>query len=218
MTWEVNMRLRTKPKALNTLLENQDIVIFKPNNNKGKWNKHFKNKNPIYVELGTGKGKFIIESAKKNPDINFIGIDSKNEVLYMALKKVLEEKHLPNLAFLPFNIENIDEIFDCSEVNRLFINFPDPWPKARHEKRRLTAVRFLEKYKVFLKKNSLIILKTDNKPFLDYSIEQFKSAGFEIINTTYDLKSEKDMKNILTEYEMKFMEKGIKINRLIVRY
>lgn len=209
------MRLRTKPNALDTLLKNQDIVIFKPNEYKGKWNQHFNNTNPIYVELGTGKGKFIVENAKKSPNINFIGIDAKNEVLYMALKKALEEKELTNLALLPFNIENIEEVFDYDEVNRLFINFPDPWPKARHEKRRLTNIRFLQKYKNFLESNSLIILKTDNKPFFDYSLEEFKLADFKTISVTYDLKSEKDLANILTEYELKFMEKEVKINRLI---
>ncbi|MCK9217890.1 MAG: tRNA (guanosine(46)-N7)-methyltransferase TrmB [Firmicutes bacterium] len=209
------MRLRTKPNALDTLLKNQDMVIFKPNEYKGKWNQHFNNTNPIYVELGTGKGKFIVENAKKSPNINFIGIDAKNEVLYMALKKALEEKELTNLALLPFNIENIEEVFDYDEVNRLFINFPDPWPKARHEKRRLTNIRFLQKYKNFLESNSLIILKTDNKPFFDYSLEEFKLADFKTISVTYDLKSEKDLANILTEYELKFMEKEVKINRLI---
>lgn len=209
------MRLRTKPNALDTLLKNQDIVIFKPNEYKGKWNQHFNNTNPIYVELGTGKGKFIVENAEKNPNINFIGIDAKNEVLYMALKKALKVKKLTNLALLPFNIENIEEVFDCDEVSRLFINFPDPWPKARHEKRRLTNIRFLQKYRDFLVNNSIIILKTDNKSFFDYSLEEFKLANFKIINITYDLKNEEDLANIPTEYELKFMEKGVKINRLI---
>ncbi len=207
------MRLRTKPKALDTMIKNQHIVIFKPEELKGKWNQYFGNNYPIHVELGTGKGQFIAGNAKRNPETNYIGIDSKNEVLYMALKKALKER-ITNIRLLPFNIENINEVFYKDEIDRLFINFPDPWPKARHAKRRLTNIRFLEKYKNFLKDNSQIILKTDNKPFFDYSKEEFGLAGINIINITYDLANEKDSENIPTEYEQKFMEEGIKINRL----
>ncbi len=207
------MRLRTKPKALDTMIKNQHIVIFKPEELKGKWNQYFGNNYPIHVELGTGKGQFIAGNAKRNPETNYIGIDSKNEVLYMALKKILKER-ITNIRLLPFNIENINEVFYKDEIDRLFINFPDPWPKARHAKRRLTNIRFLEKYKNFLKDNSQIILKTDNKPFFDYSMEEFGLAGINIINITYDLANEKDSENIPTEYEQKFMEEGIKINRL----
>ena len=207
------MRLRTKPKALETMLKNPNIVLFKPENKKDKWNLYFDNNRPVYVELGTGKGQFILNNAKRNPDINFIGIDSKNEVLYMALKKILIED-VKNIRLLPFNIENINEVFGNNEIDRLFINFPDPWPKARHEKRRLTSKRFLEKYKDFLKDNSQIILKTDNRPFFDYSVEEIETSGFCITDISYDLVKEKDFENIPTEYEEKFMEKGVKINRL----
>lgn len=211
------MRLRKKPKALSTLMENQHIVIFKPENKKGKWMDFFKNTNPLYVELGTGKGKFIVENCLKYPTINFIGIDSKYDVLYMALKKALN-KEVKNLALIPFNVENIEDVFDKNEVDRLFINFCDPWPKARHAKRRLTNIRFLEKYKSFLKDEALIVFKTDNRVLFDYSIEQFKEAKLDIIDITYDLASEEDPENITTEYEMKFMEKGVKINRLKAVY
>jgi len=211
------MRLRRKPKALSTLMENQHIVIFKPEDKRGMWKDFFGNNNPIYVELGTGKGKFIVESSLKYPEINFIGIDSKYDVLYMALKKALDAE-VKNLALLPFNVEYIENVFDKNEVSRLFINFSDPWPKARHAKRRLTNARFLEKYKGFLEDGALIIFKTDNRPFFDYSIEQFKEANFEIIDITYDLASENDPENITTEYEMKFMEQGVKINRLKAVY
>ncbi len=207
------MRLRTKPKALQTLIDNHHIINFKPEMLKGKWSSHFDNDQPIYVELGTGKGQFIVENAKINPHINYIGIDSKNEVLYMALKKVLA-KGLKNIRLLPFNIENINEVFGTNEIDRLFINFPDPWPKSRHEKRRLTNNRFLEKYKGFLKNNSHIILKTDNKTFFDYSLEEFIISDFYITDVSYDLVRENDSENIPTEYEEKFMEKGVKINRL----
>lgn len=211
------MRLRKKPKALSTLKENQHLIIFKPEENKGKWQSYFGNDNPLYVELGTGKGKFIVENSYRNPEINYIGIDSKYEVIYMALKKALE-KEVRNLALLPFNVENINDIFDKDEVNRLFINFCDPWPKARHAKRRLTHTRFLEKYKLFLKNGAQIILKTDNRPLFDFSIEEFKAANFDIIDITYDLASENDPENIPTEYETKFMEQGVKINRLKAVY
>ena len=135
----------------------------------------------------------------------------------MALKKVLNN-NISNIALLPFNIENIEEVFDSKEVDRLFINFSDPWPKARHAKRRLTNIRFLEKYKHFLKEEALIVFKTDNRPFFDYSIEEFKSANLDIISISYDLASENDIENIPTEYELKFMEKGVKINRLKAKY
>jgi len=211
------MRLRKKPKALSTLEANQHIIIFKPQEKKGHWKEFFSNDNPIYVELGTGKGRFIVENAYRHPDINYIGIDSKYDVVYMALKKALE-KEVKNLALLPLNVENINDVFDKGEVDRLFINFCDPWPKARHAKRRLTHPRFLEKYKLFLKDGAQIIFKTDNRPLFDFSIETFKEANFDIIDITYDLASENDPENIPTEYETKFMEQGVKINRLKAIY
>ncbi len=211
------MRLRTKPKALETLLANQHIIVFKPEEHKSIWHQHFNNDNPIYVELGTGKGQFIVLNARNNPGINYIGIDSKNEVLYMALKKTLNND-VSNLALLPFNIENIEEVFGVNEVDRLFINFSDPWPKARHAKRRLTNKRFLEKYKNFLKDEAMIIFKTDNRQFFDYSIPEFEAASLDIVDITYDLEKEMDKENIPTEYEEKFMVKGVKINRLKAIY
>lgn len=207
------MRLRRKPKALGTLEQYQDIVIFKPEENKGTWKEFFNNDNPLHVELATGKGKFIVENACKNPDINYIGIDSQLDVIYMALKRALN-KEVKNLALLPFNIENIEEVFDKNEVDCLYINFCDPWPKSRHAKRRLTNMRFLDKYKLFLKDGAQIIFKTDNKPLFDYSVEEFKAANLEIANITYDLAAENDPENVPTEYETKFMEQGVKINRL----
>lgn len=211
------MRLRKKPKALSTLEANQHLIIFKPEEKKGNWRSHFDNNNPLYVELGTGKGKFIVENSYRHPEINFIGIDSKYDVIYMALKKALE-KEVKNLALIPFNVEYINDVFDKNEVDRLFINFCDPWPKSRHAKRRLTHNRFLEKYKLFLKDGAQIILKTDNRPLFDFSIEEFKAANFDIVDITYDLASENDPENIPTEYETKFMEKGVKINRLKAVY
>ena len=183
------MRLRKKPKALGTLEENQHLIIFKPEEKKGY----------------------------KYPNKNFIGVDSKYEVIYMALKRALE-KGTNNLAFLPFNIENIEQAFDKNEVDCLFINFCDPWPKSKHAKRSLTNIRFLEKYKLFLKDGAQIIFKTDNRPLFDYSIDEFKAADLEITDITYDLAAENDPENIPTEYETKFMERGVKINRLKAIY
>lgn len=211
------MRLRAKPKALGVLRQNQHIIVFRPETKKGEWRYFFCNDRPLHVELATGKGQFIVENALRNPEINYIGIDSKHEVLYMALKKVLN-KNVKNVALLPFNIENIEEVFDKQEVDLLYINFCDPWPKSRHAKRRLTNRRFLEKYKLFLKEGAQIIFKTDNRALFDYSIEEFNEANLSIESITYDLEAEKDIENIPTEYEMKFMEKGVKINRLKARY
>lgn len=209
------MRLRRNKNSKKTLEQYNDIVIFKPQDYKGKWREFFGNQNPIEVELGMGRGTFITEHAKKFKDKNFIGIDVIDDLLKCAIDKLKEEEIMPkNLALIPMNIENIEEVFLENELDRIYLNFSDPWPKARHAKRRLTHKNYLLKYKKILKNNSMLILKTDSRELFDFSVEEIGTNGFEIMDITYDLESINDIENIKTEYEQKFMNRGIKINRL----
>lgn len=210
------MRLRNNPHAIEKLQRYSDIVIFKAQQNKGSWHEHFKNQNPIFVELGMGRGKFITTHAYNNPNINYIGMEVFNEVICNALDKVLALS-LPNIALLPENIANIEEIFSEAEVDRLYINFCDPWPKARHAKRRLTHRTFLGRYQKILKPDGDIIFKTDSRELFDFSVSEFETAGLEITSLTYDLKNENDPTNIATEYEKKFMEMNMPIYRLTAK-
>lgn len=209
------MRMRHNPHAVDKLHEHPELILFKPVLYKGKWAEVFGNANPIYVELGMGMGQFITTNAKRNPNINYIGIEKKNEVALIAMRRVLsDDSQMQNLRILPTNIDYITEIFDKGEIDTLYINFCDPWPKDRHAKRRLTHRRFLSVYKDFLKPSAEIIFKTDNKALFDFSVGEFQEAGYEIVEITYDLHKLEDPDNVMTEYEKKFSEMGVKINRL----
>jgi tRNA (guanine-N7-)-methyltransferase len=209
------MRMRHKPYAVDKLLEHPDLVLFKPALHKGNWAEQFGNSNPIYVELGMGRGQFITTNAYKHPEVNYIGIEKKNEVVLIAMQRVLDIKQpMNNLRMLPTNIDYISELFAPAEIDKLFINFCDPWPKDRHAKRRLTHRGFLNEYKGLLKPGAEIVFKTDNRELFDFSIEEFEICGYEITEITYDLHKLEDPENVMTEYEMKFSEMGIKINRL----
>lgn len=217
------MRVRKKEWA-RPELENTNFVITcsdkYPKNYKGKWKDEFKNSNPIYLELGCGTGKFISENSMKNPDINYIGIDFKDEILIYAKRTVeqaldSENEHAENLRLIPMQIEFIENIFDRDEISRIYINFCNPWPKRRHNKRRLTYNYFLEKYKGFLKPHSQIWFKTDDKSLFDDSQEYFKSSGFIVKYLTYDLHNSDFEGNIITEYENRFLSLGQPIMFLI---
>lgn len=209
------MRMRHKPHAVDKLMEHPNIVIFKPALHKGKWAEQFGNSNPIYVELGMGRGQFITANANKNPNNNYIGIEKKNEVVLSALQRILDfDCPMENLRILPTNIDLIPELFATHEIDKLFINFCDPWPKDRHAKRRLTHRGFLNVYKELLKPRAEIEFKTDNRELFDFSIDEFQKCGYEIVEITYDLHKLEDPKNVMTEYEKKFSEIGVKINRL----
>ncbi|MGE5630166.1 MAG: tRNA (guanosine(46)-N7)-methyltransferase TrmB [Caulobacteraceae bacterium] len=213
------MRLRNNPRAMEIIQQHKDIVIFRPQDFKGKWhqylNEHGENSanSPIHVELGMGRGKFITTNGLLHRDINFIGIDLRAEVILSALQKVLDNE-LSNVLFLPLNIANIQDAFDIGEVDTLYINFCDPWPKVRHSKRRLTHKLFLEKYKSILSNNGEIIFKTDSRDLFEFSLSEFSDMGFDIVDKTFDLNNGDYPDNITTEYEEKFMKMGIKINRL----
>ena len=210
------MRLRRKPWVDEAIHDFDDFVFpkDKPANEeqKGNWEKVFGRSGRLYVELGTGKGDFISQLALRNPDVNFIGIEAQQDVLYSAAKKI-KEMNLTNVKLLTFDINNIENIFAEGEIDQLYINFCDPWPKARHAKRRLTHVGFLRRYAKLLKKPGRLIFKTDNRPLFDFSLEQFEEAGLKVEDVSFDLHAENRPDNIMTEYERKFSGFGEKINR-----
>lgn len=214
------MRIRNNPRALDIIKQYTDIVIFQPKELKGNWREYFsKQKNsspdaPIHVELGMGRGKFISTQGLLHRHINFIGIDLRHEIVLSALGKVLD-KELENVILLPYNILNLEDAFEEGEVDTFYINFCDPWPKVRHSKRRLTHRIFLAKYRSFLKDGGKIEFKTDGRELFDFSVNEFKESGFEILDLTYDLHNSDYTENITTEYEEKFIKKGVKINRLV---
>ncbi len=209
------MRLRRKPWARPELLES-DLFIVDPREFKGKWGEVFKNNNEICLELGCGKGRFLSNIGNEERDKNFIGVDLKDEVL-VYVKRKCEDLNLKNVRILSFDINYIDEVFDKGEVRDLYLNFSTPWPKSKHNKRRLTYPRFLNKYKEIMKKGSRIILKTDHEGFFMDSLEYLEDNGFNITYKTMDLHRE-NIKNIMTEYEEKFINQGMKIMHLVAEY
>ena len=215
------MRLRRKPWIDEAIHEFDDFVSARDQElgeeKKGAWDEVFGRKAPLYAELGTGKGDFISQLAELHPEINYIGIEAQQDVLYSAAKKV-QEKGLKNVRLLVFDINNIENIFAPGEVDRFYVNFCDPWPKARHAKRRLTHVNFLEKYRRLLKKGGELFFKTDNRPLFDFSLEQFAEAGLQVEDVSFDLHAENRPDNIMTEYERKFSGFGEKINRCEVTF
>ena len=205
------MRLKNVKNAKD-IINSGKYYLSDIKNYKGNWNNYFNNNNPIYIEIGMGKGKFIIENAIKYPNINFIGIEKFDSVIARAIQKS-NEYELDNLVLIRMDAIDVDSIFD-HEIDKIYLNFSDPWPKARHEKRRLTSRNFLEKYDNIFKKDKLIEMKSDNIDLFDFSISSLEEYGYKIIYKTNNLSDED---NILTEYEEKFRNKNIKINKLIAR-
>lgn len=208
------MRLRKKWWA-RPEMEESGVFVANAYEQKGQWNKVFNNENEIYLELGCGRGDFVCNTAKEALDKNFVAIDLKDEVLIYGVRKA-NESNLKNVRFMALNIMLIDDVFAENEISRIFLNFSTPWPKERHNKRRLSHPKFLEQYKKFLKPNSQIWLKTDDESFFVDSAYYFKESGFKINYLTYDLHNSvyKD-KSVMTEYEKKFSSMGKKINFLI---
>ena len=196
-------------KDADKIIMSSPYLVKKPDYYKGKWNKLFNNDNRIEIEVGTGKGKFIISKAIKNPNINYIGIEKYDSPLVSAVKK-LENLELNNLKLICFDAFNIENIFD-KEVYKIYLNFSDPWPKKRHEKRRLSSKIFLKKYDNIFKNNKRIEMKTDNDDLFEYSMESFLDYGYKIVkcNTNY-------FDEFTTEYEDKFISKGKNINYISV--
>lgn len=204
------MRLRNNKNA-KSILEESKYVVKEPEKNKGKWNKVFENDNPIEIEIGCGKGNFIITNALTYPDKNFIGIEMYDTVLMYAVNKI--EKDIPNLRFIRMDARLIEDVFD-KEIDKIYLNFSDPWPKNRNAKRRLTHERFLNRYESIFKGEKTIFLKTDNVGLFEFSIESLSCFGYSLKNVSLDLVNSGFEGNIMTEYEKKFTDKGIKINRL----
>lgn len=207
------MRLRHIPGA-EQMIEESPYVIQKPEERKGKWHEIFGNHNPIYIEVGMGKGKFIMELARTNPGINYIGIERYSTVMLKALQK-REQLQLSNIYFMCVDAKNMAEIFEPGEVARIYLNFSDPWPKDRHAKRRLTSPQFMEVYDKILSKDGRVEFKTDNRGLFDYSLESVPEAGWKILESTFDLHhSEMAEGNVMTEYETKFAAEGKPICKL----
>ena len=189
-------------------------VVQNPEDYKGKWSELFHNNHPLHIEIGMGKGQFIHTLASENPDINYIGIEMYSRVLYRALEKQTAEEK-PNLYFLRFDAKYLADIFAEHEVDRIYLNFSDPWPKDRHAMRRLTSSRFLGLYDQILADGGIVEFKTDNQPLFDFSLESVKESGWTLLMQTRDLHhSEFAEGNVMTEYEAKFSAMGNPIYKL----
>lgn len=210
------MRLRNV-RGSREAIEASEFTINVPEDYKGKWSEVFSNSNPIHIEIGMGKGRFITELALRNPDINYIGIEKYSSVLIRAIEK-RRELDISNLVFIRMDAENIEDVFENGEVDRIYLNFSDPWPKDRHAKRRLTSRQFFARYNNVLEKAGQVEFKTDNRPLFDFSVEEIPEAGWNIEAVTYDLhNSDMCEGNVMTEYEEKFSSMGNPIHKLIAK-
>lgn len=208
------MRLRHIPGSEQEI-EASPYVVQNPEEKKGRWNEVFGNERPIEIEVGMGKGRFIMELASLHPEINYVGIERYPSVLLRGLQK-RAEMELNNIVFMCVDAKNLSEIFNPEEVQKIYLNFSDPWPKDRHTKRRLTSEEFMEVYDKILKPDGVVEFKTDNKGLFEYSLEAIPGDVWEIKESTFDLHhSEMGEGNVMTEYEEKFSLKGNPIFKLI---
>lgn len=205
------MRLRNV-KNKGEVINSSAYIVLNPKDYKGSWSKLFGNNNPIYIEIGMGKGKFIIENSLKYKNINFIGIEKYDSVVSKCLVKIPD--NVSNLKIIRMNALEIDEVFD-REIELIYLNFSDPWPKKRWHKRRLTSEIFLQKYDKIFKSVNKIVQKTDNQELFEYSIESLSNYGYKLSSISLDLHKLDESDNIMTEYEEKFTKKGLPIYRLI---
>ena len=209
------MRLRNVPGSREAIAES-NLAINEPQVLKGKWNEEFGNNNPIRIEIGMGKGRFITQLALENPDINYVGIEKYSSVLIRAIEKC-QDIEVPNLRFIRMEAEYICDVFNKEEVDRIYLNFSDPWPKDRHAKRRLTSKQFFGRYDNILKKDGVVEFKTDNDLLFQFSLEQVPEAGWNLVAQTWDLHNDSEMVkgNVMTEYESKFSQMGNPIHKLV---
>lgn len=209
------MRLRNIPGSREIIAEHH-WCIQEPEQQKDRWHVVFGNDNPIHIEIGMGKGQFLIELAKKHPDINYIGIEKYSSVLLRGLQK-LEEDPLENIRFIRMEAETICDVFAKDEVSRIYLNFSDPWPKDRHAKRRLTSHQFFARYNEILKSDGTVEFKTDNVDLFAFSLEEVKEAKWNLDAFTHDLHQSSSMNegNVMTEYEERFSSMGHPIHKLI---
>lgn len=209
------MRIRKKSWESEELITNKNIVQ-EPEEYKGKWREYFGNDNPVYVEIGCGKGNFIVQNSIENPNINFIGIERQTTIMAIAARKTKD--HMKNIALIVGDAETLSDIFEPTELSRIYLNFSDPWPKKRWAKRRLTHRHFLDLYKTILGGDKEIFLKTDNTVFFESSLNEFCDTGWKLSNISLDLHNSSIEGNIMTEYEERFSSLGQPIYRLEARW
>lgn len=203
-----------KVKGAKDKIEASNYIIKNPKDYRGKWDTLFKIKQDIHIEIGMGKGNFIIENARRYPNINFIGIEKFDSVIVRAIEKLDLIEELPNLKLIRMDALEISEVFD-HEIQTIYLNFSDPWPKARHQNRRLTSPVFLEKYQSLFLDQKAIIMKTDNRHLFEYSVMSIANFGYKLEELSFDLYQDNVKDNIPTEYEERFANKGFNIYKLI---
>lgn len=210
------MRLRNI-KGADEKIATSEYVIQNPAEWKNKWNEYFNNGKPVHIEIGMGKGQFLHTMAKLNPNINYVGIEKYSSVLLRAIQK-MEEEEVSNLKFICIDAKEVDEVFGEGEVDKIYLNFSDPWPKDRHAKRRLPSREFLAKYDAILKKDGFLEFKTDNRGLFDFAVEELPEAGWKAKVITYDLHNDEELckGNVMTEYEEKFSSMGNPICKYII--
>ena len=211
------MRLKYKPWAKDKLDAHPQYVVRNPEEYKGRWNELFGNNNPIHIEVGSGKGRFIAGMAKANPEINYIAIEAYESVVVYALDRFIEEE-LPNVKILAVNAVDLRDYFEKGEVGQVYLNFSDPWPKKRHEKRRLTYKTFLNTYEDVLTEKGEIHFKTDNRGLFQYSLVSMSQYGMILKDVNLHLHQTADESNVMTEYEEKFSKKGSRIYRVEAQF
>lgn len=208
------MRARKRKNTPERIEACKDYFIESPSEYKESWSEFFGNTNPIHLEIGCGKGDFVKGMAEKNPNINFIAVEKATDIIVLALEKV-KKANLPNVRFINCDAAQLEDLFPADFFNVIYINFPDPWPKKRHAKRRLTSKEFLDIFRVILTSEGSIHFKTDNIDLFNYSLESFTENNYRLENVTFDLKTEElEYDNVKTEYERNFIAKGFNINRL----
>ncbi|UFJ39358.1 tRNA (guanosine(46)-N7)-methyltransferase TrmB [Brevibacillus humidisoli] len=206
------MRLRNIPGAEEALRQ-YPVFVEDPTAYRGRWQERFGNDHPLHLEIGCGKGRFITTLAEQHPEINFIALEVKAEVIYRTAQRT-EKRPIPNLALVQYNATLLPDLFAEQELDRIYLNFSDPWPKRRHHKRRLTYAGFLRMYKQVLKPHGEIHLKTDNEKLFEYSLNQFSEERFQLRHITFDLhQSPFAEQNVMTEYEERFASRGQRIYR-----
>ncbi|MBE5830643.1 MAG: tRNA (guanosine(46)-N7)-methyltransferase TrmB [Butyrivibrio sp.] len=210
------MRLRNIAGSREVIAESQ-YTVKDPETKKGLWKEVFGNDRPIHIEIGMGKGRFLMDLAEQNPNINYVGIEKYSSVLLRAIQKQ-ELRQLPNVKFIRMEAEDITEVFAPSEVDKIYLNFSDPWPKDRHAKRRLPSREFLARYDKILKPDGVVEFKTDNMDLFDFALEEVEPAGWNLDAVTYDLHNDEVMNegNVMTEYEERFSSQGNPIYKYIV--
>ena len=208
-------RVRKQPGTREALMQYAPIVVLEPEKHKGKWHEIFGNTQPIQIEVGMGKGKFVSTLARQNPDINYIGIEVIEEVLLDAVKRMNRAEGVPdNLRLVWINASLLEDLFAPGEVDRVYLNFSDPWPKTRHAKRRLTHKGFLDQYAAVLKAEGQVHFKTDNQGLFEFSLNEFSACGWKMQNIQLDMYKKLPEGNVATEYETKFHNQGMSIYRL----